>query len=186
VKSLGQLLEIYYTSVGRGANLLLNIPPDRRGLIADVDFARLQELRRTLDATFAVDLARKASARASSVRGKTNRFAADKVNDGDPSTYWATDDGMTTGTLDLAFPAPAKFDRVVLQEFIALGQRIEAWRIEAEIDGKWIQLCEGTTIGYKRIARFPAVTSRGLRVSVAKSRACPTIASIGAYLSAEK
>jgi alpha-L-fucosidase len=143
-------------------------------------------LRRVLDATFAVDLARKANTHASHIRGKTNRFTADKVNDGDPSTYWATDDGVTTGTLELTFPAPAKFDRIVLQEFIPLGQRIEAWLIEAEIDGKWIHICKGTTLGQKRIARFPAVTGRGLRVSVVKSRACPAIASIGVYLSIGK
>jgi alpha-L-fucosidase len=67
-----------------------------------------------------------------------------------------------------------------------LGQHIEAWRLEAEIDGKWLPICEGTTIGHKRIALFPAVTSSGLRVSVMKSHACPAIASIGVYLSAKK
>jgi alpha-L-fucosidase len=186
VKSLAQLLEIYYASVGRGSNLLLNVPPDQRGLIADADASRLRELRRALDATFAVDLARNASVRTRTIRGKTARFAAGKVNDGDPSTYWATDNGVKAGTLEFSFPSLIKFDRVVLQEFIPLGQRIEAWALEAEIGGKWQKICEGTTVGYKRIARFPAVISPGLRVSVMKSRACPTLATIGIFSSGEK
>jgi alpha-L-fucosidase len=137
VKSIDQLLGIYYTSVGRGANLLLNVPPDRRGLIAEVDASRLRELRRILNATFAVDLARNMIVRASNVRADADRFAATNVNDGNPSTYWATDDSVTTGMLEFTSPEPITFDCVVLREFIALGQRIEAWSLEAEIDGKW-------------------------------------------------
>ena len=183
VKSLERLLEIYYSSVGRGANLLLNVPPDRRGLIADADAGRLLELRRALDARFAPDLARKASVRASSVRGRTARFRAARVNDGDPATYWATSDEVTTGDLVLTFPAPTRFDHVVLQEFVALGQRVAGWRIDAEPDGRWTTVAEGTTVGYKRIARFPAVTARRLRVSITKSLACPTVAAVEVYLS---
>jgi len=183
VKPLDRLLEIYYSSVGRGANLLLNVPPDRRGLIADADAGRLLEFRRAIDATFATDLARTATVRASSARGTTNRFAAARVNDGDPATYWATSDQVTTGSLELRFSAATTFDRVVLQEHVALGQRVEEWRLEADVDGNWTVVAEGTTIGHKRIARFEPVTGRRLRVSITKARACPTISTVGVYRS---
>jgi alpha-L-fucosidase len=183
VKSLDALLDIYYQSVGRGANLLLNVPPDRRGLIAEPDVQRLREFRRAVDATFATDLARHATARASATRGSGLVFGAGRVNDGDPATYWATDDGVTTGSVELAFAAPTSFDRIVLQEFIRLGQRVEAWTAEAEVDGRWVPLVEGTTVGYKRIARIAPVTATRLRVTVTKSRACPTLATIGVYKS---
>jgi alpha-L-fucosidase len=181
VKSLDALLDIYYESVGRGANLLLNVPPDRRGLIAEADVERLRAFRRAVDAVFAHDLARAASVRASAARGSGRQFGAGRVNDGDGSTYWATDDGVTSASLDLEFPAATRFDRVVLQEFIALGQRVEGWRLEAEQDGKWAPVAEGTTVGFKRIVRFPAVTSRRLRVSITKALACPTLATVGVY-----
>lgn len=183
VKPLGALLDIYYQSVGRGANLLLNVPPDRRGLIADADVLRLREFRAVLDRTFATDLARKASARASAVRGTGKRFGANLVNDGNAETYWATDDGVTSGSVELTFPSPTSFDRVVLQEYIRLGQRVEGWRVEGEVEGAWRLLAEGTTIGYKRIARFAPVTARRLRVTITRSRACPTLATVGVFKS---
>ena len=183
VKSLDKLLEIYYESVGRGANLLLNVPPDRRGLIADADVERLREFRKAVDATFASDLARNAAATATVVRGTGGLFGANRVNDGDARTYWATDDGVTTGSVELAFGAPTRVDRLVLQEFIALGQRIEAWRLEAEVNGAWIPVTEGTTVGYKRIARFAPVTASRLRVTITRSLACPTLSTIGVYRS---
>jgi alpha-L-fucosidase len=181
VKSVGELLEIYYASVGRGANLLLNVPPDRRGLFHEIDVQRLRELGRRLNATFGTDLARPAVATASSTRGTSPRFAASMVNDGDPSTYWATDDGQTTGSVELTLPAPATFDRVVLQEAIALGQRVRQWRVEAEIDGSWTRAGEGTSIGHKRILRCSRVTARRVRVTIVSARACPTLATVGIY-----
>ncbi len=183
VKSLEALLDIYYQSVGRGASLLLNVPPDRRGLIADADVRRLRELRTAIDATFATDLARGARASASAVRGAGRQFAAGRVNDGDARTYWATGDGVTTGSVELTFARPERFDRLVLQEFIALGQRVEGWRLEAEVNGAWAPIAEGTTVGYKRIARFAPVTAARLRVTVTKALACPTLSTIGVYRS---
>jgi alpha-L-fucosidase len=75
------------------------------------------------------------------------------------------------------------FDRVVLQEPIALGQRVEAWTIEAEKDESWTQIAAGTTIGHKRIATFPPVTASRVRVTIAKARACPALSTVGVYMS---
>ncbi len=106
VKTVERLLTIYHQSVGRGANLLLNIPPDRRGLIPDIDAERLRSFRQALDAIYRTDLAAGAKAAASSVRGGAPAFAAARVNDGKADTYWATDDGVTSGSVTLTFAKP--------------------------------------------------------------------------------
>jgi len=182
VASVDRLVEIYEHSIGRGANLLLNLPPDRRGLIPDVDAARLGEFARRIEATYRTDLARGARANADQVRGKSPRFAAAMTIDGDGGTYWATDDGVTAGAVVLEWPRPTAFDRVVLQEAIARGQRVESWTIEIERNGQWVRVAEGTTIGYKRIARVPAVSTTRLRVAITAARACPTLTAIGVFL----
>jgi alpha-L-fucosidase len=98
VKTVKQLLEVYCASVGRNGSLLLNLPVDRRGLVHENDAARLLELRKTLDALFANDLARAGRASASNVRSGDEHFAAARATDGDARTYWATDDGVTTAS----------------------------------------------------------------------------------------
>src|SRR5262249_19279773 len=140
VKSLDRLVEIYEQSVGRGANLLLNVPPDRRGLIPDADAGRLREFGATMAATYKDDLARRAKATASATRGGSPLFDASRVNDGDNTTYWATDDGVTSASIELTWPQPIDFSRLVLQEGIALGQRVETWTAESFVDGRWTQV----------------------------------------------
>ncbi|PYR77152.1 MAG: glycoside hydrolase family 29 [Acidobacteria bacterium] len=183
VKSVDKLVEIYEQSVGRGANLLLNIPPDRRGLIPDVDVARLREFGARIHETYKKDLARDATARGAEERGGSPSFPASLVTDGDATTYWAAEEGATRGTIELEWKRPVRFDRVVLQEAIALGQRVQAWTIDAHADGRWKRIAEGTTIGYKRIARAEAMTTTRLRVTIEKARARPVISTVSVYLS---
>jgi alpha-L-fucosidase len=116
------------------------------------------------------------------VRGGSDRFSAARANDGDPDSYWATDDGVSSGTLVLEWPGPVRLDRLVIQEAIALGQRVESWAAEAEIDGRWTPIARGTTIGYKRIATFPPLSTARVRLTVEKSRGCPAISTLAAYL----
>jgi len=184
VKSVAELVEIYYASVGRSGSLLLNVPPDRRGLFHETDVERLRALRRWLDATFAVDFARGATASAASVRGGSPQFAPSRVVDGDPASYWATDDGVTQAILELRLAAPARFDQVRLREAVALGQRVEAWALDAELGGRWRTLAEATTIGVRRIVRFPAARASRVRLRVLRARACPAIAELALFLSA--
>jgi alpha-L-fucosidase len=180
VKSVDRLVEIYEQSVGRGANLLLNVPPDRRGLIPEADAGRLREFGATIAATYKDDLARRARAASADTRGHAAAFDASRVNDGDNATYWATEDGVTSGSIELTWPQPIDFSRIVLQEGIALGQRVERWTAEAFADGVWTTIAEGTTIGHKRIAHVrPTETSR-LRLTF-HARACPVISTIGVY-----
>ena len=185
VKTVKKLLDIYYESVGRSANLLLNVPPDRRGLIHEIDAQRLIEFRRILDETFRTDLARSAQTRASNVRGNADRFSPAKAVDGDFDTYWATDDGVTKAWMEIDLGKPTRFDRVLIQEYIPLGQRVHAWQVDGWIRGQWKRLCAGTTIGYKRILRIEPVTCQRVRLRILKAKACPTIATFALYLSPE-
>jgi len=179
VKSLERLLDIYYKSVGRNSVLLLNIPPDRRGLIHENDARRLRELRAALDATFAADLARGKPAKASTAADQEH--GADKALDGDPATFWAAADDATTATIELDLGEPTRFNRSMLQEHIALGQRVERYALEAW-DGKgWRPVAAGTTIGYKKLDRFADVAASRVRLTIRKARAAPTLGHLGLY-----
>ena len=182
LKSLEELTDIWYASVGRNANLLLNLTPDRRGLIPEEDGERLRELRALLDATFDRDLARAASVQASNVRAEALNFGGANANDGDPQTYWAADDGVTSAKLVLEFEREVLFDRVVLAEHIALGQRVLAFRVEVPDGDNWRAVGEGTTIGRKRILRLSPTKATKVRLWIRAARACPTISSFELYL----
>lgn len=175
VKSLSHMLDIYYRSVGRNAMLLVNVPPDRRGLFHENDVTRLKELRAVLDETFRTDLAAGKPARASNVRAGGAAFAAAKAVDGDPATYWTTDDGQTTGWLEIDLGKPVAFDRAMLQEQFTLGQRVEEFVLESWDGQAWKPIIKGGTIGYKRLLRFPEVTTSRVRLTILQSRAEPTI-----------
>ena len=181
VKSLEHLTQIYEQSVGRGSNLLLNIPPDRRGLIPDIDAARLREFGTQIADTYRVDLARQATARSAAMRGGSDRFAAARVVDGDAATYWATDDSTTAGSIELEWPQALTIGRVALQEAIALGQRVESWTVSVDTESGWTQVAQGTTIGRKRIARFQPIAARRMKVEITRARACPTLTSVSVY-----
>lgn len=181
-KSVDQLLDIYYKSVGRNCVLLLNVPPNTEGRFDPADVARLKEFRAALDAIFSNDLAQGATASASVVRGNSEVFGADMVLDGDLNTYWATDDGIETASVEINFGEPVTFNVVRIQEPITLGQRIEAYRVEAWQGGVWQTVSRGTTIGHKKLDRFPRVTASRMRVVVERARSTPLIAEIGAYL----
>lgn len=182
VKSVAKLLEIYHQSVGRGTSLLLNIPPDRRGLWHETDVERLRGFRQARDRLFARDLARDATAGASATRGDAGSVCAPAcVCDGSPDTFWAAPDGVTQAEVTLAFPRPVSLTHAVLQEQIALGQRVQEWRLGAETGGVWCEVARGTTIGYKRIVRFPTVTAARLRLQIRRAKACPTLATFAAY-----
>lgn len=185
VKSTDELEEIWYASIGRGANLLLNVPPDRRGLIHAIDAARLRELRERIDATFADDLAAGHAASASEVRGDATTFAAARAVDGDAGTYWATDDDTRHARLTIDLGVATTFDRVVLREPIALGQRIAAFRvvIEPQDGAGETEIARGTTIGARRILRVPVTTARRVAVEIVEARACPLIAAFELYRS---
>jgi alpha-L-fucosidase len=181
VKSLAELDAIWTASVGRGASLLLNVPANRSGLISDVDANRLVELRRRLDATFSNDLARGARATASSVRGGSDQFRAGRAVDGDPKTFWATDEGTDSAWLELDLPAQQRIEAVILEEPIALGQRVKSFAVDARVDGAWIECARGTTIGRKRLLRLSPVETAAVRIRILSARAAPALAEVGLF-----
>lgn len=182
VKGIGDLLDIWYGSVGRNGNLLLNLPVDRRGLVHETDEARLMELREVLDATFAHNLAVGARIGASNIRRGGEAFGPAQLLDGDPSTYWAADEEVDEASIVLDFDEAVLFDRVELREPIALGQRIGAFRVDVVDQGAWRKIAEGTTVGNRRILRVGPQETQRLRISVYDTRACPLLSEVGLYL----
>ncbi len=181
VKTLPQLLTIYYSSFGRNGTLLLNFPIDRRGRIHENDEKAALELPAAVKEAFAVNLAEGKKASASNIRGKNH--GADKVLDGNKDTYWATKDGVLSASLTIDFGRPTAFNRFLAQEHIRLGQRVKAFKLEALMEnGTWKELDQQTTIGYKRILVFPTVTATKLRFTVLNAKSNPVISNIGVYL----
>jgi alpha-L-fucosidase len=181
VKSVEQLLDIYFSSVGYNSVLLLNLPPDRRGLIHENDVQRLKEFRKVLDAIFDQNLVRKASAKASNVKGGNPAFGADKITDGEKDTYWTTDDWTTAATVEFDLGGEKTFNVAELGECIAMGQRIEAFVLEALDGDTWKEFARGTTVGYKRLLRFDDVKTSHVRLRILNSRVCPTLSGLGLY-----
>ena len=182
VKSPRELVDLWYRSVGSNCVLLLNVPPDRRGQFHETDVAALREFRRILDETFAVNLAAGAAAAADNVRHGHLKFWPTHLVDGNPATYWATDDDRTSAVLELNLTTETTFDRILLQEPIRLGQRIAAFSVEALVDGEWVEVVRGTTVGYKRVLRVPAITTAHLRLIVEDALAPPALSEVGLFL----
>jgi len=185
VKSLAKLVDIYYTSVGRNSNLLLNVPPDRRGLIHPNDSMRLMELRRMIDESFAVNLAQDAKFTANHTRGQSSKYGAKNLIDGKYDSYWATDNDQLTATIEIDFGKAQTFNRLMLQEYIPLGQRVKSFSVEYWDGSAWQRFERQTTIGYKRILRFPMITTQKLQVHIEESLACPVLNGIGVYQAPE-
>ncbi len=187
VKSPEQLVDLYYRSVGHNATLLLNFPVDRDGLIHPTDSANAVTFHRTIQHELGTDLVAGMKAKVSSLRGK--KFSAKAITDGNWNTYWATPDGVNTGTIEFAFKKARPMNRIMLQEYIALGQRVKKFVVEY-LDGKgvWMpvqQNEETTTIGYKRLLRFKTVTSKGIRVRITDARGPLCINNVGVFYGGE-
>lgn len=154
VRSLANLVEIYFSSVGRNSVLLLNIPPDRRGLIHEIDAARIKELRKYIDRTFAKNFA-------------TNTKSYKGVKE--------------SGSIILDIAPGATVNTLLIQEDISKGQRVEEFIIEAYINDEWHYIAQGTTIGYKRLIRFSDTIAEKIRVTIKRTRKDANISNIGLY-----
>lgn len=181
VKNLPQLMDTYYNSIGRNGTLLLNFPIMPNGLIHEKDEKAALELAAEVKKVFSIDLAKKATVKASNVRGNSQEYSANKCIDDNKNSYWATDDGVKTASLTINFGKTTTFNRFLVQEPIKLGQRIKAFTISAQINGEWNTLSKGTTIGYKRILRFPTVRATQLRLNITDSKGGILISNIGVY-----
>ncbi len=181
VKTPEQLFDIYLTSVGRGSVLLLNVPPDQRGLIHEIDRNALRGFHELLQSEFKTNMTEGAKVFASSFRGNEKIFDASKTTDGNKETYWATNDDTKAGWIELDLAETKSVKYVVIQEYIKLGQRVKSFSIEIEDNGNWKKAGSGTTIGYKRIIKIDPAETRKIRVNILDSRACPVISNIEIY-----
>ena len=181
VKTIPHLMDTYYRSIGHNATLLLNFPIMPNGLIHPKDEAAALGFAQAVRESFAINLAHGATASATNVRGDAAAFAAGKAIDGDASTYWATEDSVKAASLTIDLGRPTLVNRLVAQEHIRLGQRVKAFTVEVLVDGLWKQVAHGTTIGYKRIVRFPGVTATQVRLNITEAKGCPVISQVGLY-----
>jgi alpha-L-fucosidase len=182
VRTPQDLLDIYYASVGRGASMLLNLPPDRRGRINESDEQSLREFRRLLNATFADDLAQGAKATASNLRGGGDqRFLAQNVIDHRRETFWATDDEVRTAELVLQLKHDVTFNVVRLREYLPLGQRVEVFTVDVWRGEHWTSFAAGTSIGNCRLLRKQPVTTSKVRLRITQAAACPAISEFALF-----
>jgi len=182
VKSPQRLVRLYDESVGRGTNLNLNVPPDRRGRIADQDVKILKSWGDAMRATFVTDLARGSVARASHVRGPG--FEAARVLDGNRETYWSTPDGVKTASLTLDLSPGRAFDVIRIRECLRLGVRVTRFAVDAQIDGVWRTLATKECISAQRIIRLDKpIAARRLRLRILEAPACPAINEVALFRS---
>jgi len=182
VRSPENLVGYFDTSVARGTNMNLNLPPDRRGRIPDQDVKILKSFGDAIRASFATDLAQGAVASASHVRGKG--YEAAKVLDGNRDTYWSAPDGVTMPSLTLDLPPGRAFDLIRIREYLPLGVRVTRFAVDAEVNGAWQQLAEHECISAQRIIRLPApVTARRVRLRIVDAPVCPAISELSLFRS---
>ncbi|GAB3522453.1 alpha-L-fucosidase [Emticicia fontis] len=181
VKTLPQLMDTYYNSIGRNGTLLLNFPVMPNGLIHQKDEQAALSFAKAVKEAFAVNLARSARASASQVRGGKPEFGSMKATDADKESYWATDDTTRKASLTLHFNAPTSFNRFLVQEPIWLGQRVKSFIVEALVGSNWKEIAKETTIGYKRILRFPMVKATQVRLTILDAKSNPLISNLEIY-----
>ncbi|MDQ6814538.1 MAG: alpha-L-fucosidase, partial [Bacteroidota bacterium] len=181
VKSPERLFQIYLTTVGRGSTMLLNVPPDQRGLFHENDVKALQGFKKLLDHEFKTNLALHASVKASTFRGSDPRYSGAKVTDGKKDTYWATDDDIKSGSLEIDLGKVQSVKYVLLQEYIRLGQRVKSVIVEAWINHQWQTVAAATTIGYKRILKIDEIKTNKVRIHILDAKACPVISNVELY-----
>ncbi len=181
VKTPEKLLSIYLSSVGRGSTLLLNIPPDRRGLFHENDVKSLRGFAELLKKEFGNNLAANAKVSADTYRGNQKMFAPANLTDGNKETYWTTDDAITTGSVVITLAKSQTINYILLQEYIKLGQRVQSFTVEAWKDNHWEKIAAATTIGYKRILKIDPIAAQKIRVTITQSKACPILSNIELY-----
>ena len=183
VKSPYQLLDLYYQSVGRGADLDLGLAPNREGRLDEHDVASLKAFGDLLKEIFSVNLARGAAFTASNIRGKNNAlYGPSRLVDGDRYSYWATDDSVRTPHLVMDMGKRVTFNVIRLRENIKLGQRIDSFAVDAFDGGQWVVIGAGTSIGAGRLIRLRQnVVTNKVRLRIVGSGACVALSEFGLF-----
>ena len=174
-------MKLYYESVGRGGVFLMNVPPSDAGVIDTKEKKIIEEFTAMRSAVFGNNLAAGATATSASVRGGYSGYAASNILDGNYDTYFATDDNVTTAEIEIALDGAKTFNRVMLQEYIPLGQRVKSFTVQVKKNGAWSTWGRGTTIGHKRILLGNSVTADAVKIRIESALACPVINGFGLY-----
>jgi alpha-L-fucosidase len=182
VKRPHELFSLYLRSVGRNASLLLNIPPDRRGRIHDADKQSLLAFGMIIREAFVHDLASGAAVTGEPDASERTSSVPGNLFDADPRTYWSPADLSDNWSLNVMLGQPEKFNCILLQEPIALGQRVERFQVERWWGGRWSAIAYGTTIGHKRILTFLPVTAQKIRVTLTSREGPPLLSTLSLYL----
>lgn len=178
VKSPRELVDIYFSSVGKNSVLLLNVPPDKQGLINKIDISNLMGMRSILDETFNTNFVEGAKVSASNEK---KGFDAENIVDNKGTSYWTTKDGIDTASIIFNLPNKQTFDVAMLQEYIEVGQRVSKFSLQAWDGKNWKEFTKGTTIGYKRLLRFDPVETSKVKLIIEQSRANPTLSNFGLF-----
>lgn len=181
LRGVHELEEAWFSSAGVGDPLVVGIPADRTGRFQPGDVRRMVEFRRRILATFDLDLAREAIATASATRGGDPTYEVRHAIDGNDSTFWATDDETADATIELAWPSPRTMNIVEMREPPTLGRRTRDWAIEVRIDGEWHEVARGESIGFRRIARFPAIQADALRLRLGSNGCGPALSRLAVF-----
>ncbi len=184
VKTPSQLVDLYYRSVGRNAVFLLNLPPNRDGLFAEKDVASLKKFKEILDKTFKENLAANAKVTASTTFSGAATFSPANCTDNDAASYWAAASDQRKASLEMAIDSTKKFDRILLQEPVRLGQRIVSFDIQLLCSKGWQTIASGTSIGYKRLLRITPIAGSKIRINIRDANNTPAISNFGLYKAA--
>ena len=176
-KSLEELVEIYFHSVGRGTPLLLNIPLNQDGLFDAKDIERLYEFAAYRNELYKEDLALGATVSGPALSAD---FACHHLTDGFETSSWASDAGLPI-YLELDLGSPNTFDVIELREDLKLGQRIAVFHVQVEVDGIWQEFGMGFTVGHKRLLRGPLVEAQKVRVIITEAQSMPVLTKIALY-----
>lgn len=186
VKNVDQLTDLYYRSVGHNANMLLNFPVDKEGLVHPIDSANVIAFYKNIQEQLKTNVLAGVVPKVSNTRGGT--FKAKALTDGDYDTYWATDDEVTAATITFTMPEKTKMNRLMLQEYIPLGQRVKSFSVSYLDNGKWLPIKlkeETTTIGYKRLLRFQTIETDQIRIEINDARGSICLNNIEAFYAGE-
>lgn len=181
VKTADDLLKHYFMSVGRGASMLLNIPPDATGKIYKTDSIELKKFGDLLKQTFSVNLAKGAVITASNVRGNLKQYGTRNLLDQDAFSYWATDDAVLKAELTITLPKTQTFNIIRIKENTKLGQRIDSLNIDALLNGKWTNVAGVNSIGSNRLVRLARISTNKLRIRIIKSSASPALSDFALF-----
>ena len=181
VKTPERLVKLYYESLGHGTTLIVNLPPDRTGVIHENDVKSLHAFKKIIEETFSVDYTQNSKVTASTIRGNSKKYAAENVLDNDVDTYWATNDTVHKANLVIEFPQQTAFNVVNIEEYIPLGQRIWSWALDRWENNQWLEFAKGESIGHRRLWRGSLQITNKLRFRVLEAGACPLVSKIAVY-----